>query len=402
MLPHASALAVLLSGTTLFTNSAICLAVEDPPPATRSKLTRIVETYFRTEDRDQRKRLVATIEAAAHGSIEAVAEAVRTASLWERVAPKHGHFYLDSPAIGRIKILYQVPEAYDPRRAYPMLLAMPGDTAGAWQDPRRIVSALRRGRHDLIVIQPKAQPGGSFHDPSAKGTDLSDLLREVRRLFHVDTDRVYLRAGSRGGDSAWMAALMHADLFAGVAYESFHIRLPYPEQSYPIFLPNLLGLLHGEQPIELLERRRYAYTRRVSKWFRYPGQGHAQWLRMTKFSGPIWEAEQLSILPGPSVDYGEFITRVLEKKLAYLGGQIEGQHITIETRKCARIDLLLGDELIDLDRSITVRVNGRRRHSGMVERSTRVLLETAYKDWDFQRLFTARLTFSIARDAPVD
>lgn len=114
--------------------------------------------------------------------------------------------------------------------------------------------------------------------------------------------------------------------------------------------------------------------------------------------GDVWEAEQLSILPAPTSDRDLFIKEVVAGKLAYLSGRIEDQTITIETRRCARIDLLLPDGLLDLDRPITVRCNGKKRYEGLADRSNRTLLSTAYETWDFQRLSVARLSFSIKAD----
>ena len=80
--------------------------------------------------------------------------------------------------------------------------------------------------------------------------------------------------------------------------------------------------------------------------------------------------------------------------MAFLGGNVKGQTVTIQTRRCARVELLLPEGLVDFDQPITVRCNGKKRFEGLVPTSIETLLETAYDDWDFQRLRLARISFS--------
>jgi hypothetical protein len=148
----------------------------------------------------------------------------------------------------------------------------------------------------------------------------------------------------------------------------------------------------------MLTRTRSAPPRAVSQWFRYPAHGRAAWLRQTRFKGDVWEADQLSILHSSTTDRDEFITGIIDGKLAYIGGSIDGQTITIETQKCARVDLLLPDGLLNLDEPITVRCNGQTRHTDPIRPTIRTLLETAHDRWAFQRLTPARLSLSIKSD----
>ncbi|MBU0719595.1 MAG: hypothetical protein KJ749_15230 [Planctomycetes bacterium] len=150
---------------------------------------------------------------------------------------------------------------------------------------------------------------------------------------------------------------------------------------------------------QILSRPQAADSGTVAHWFRYPAQGHAAWLRQAKHGGQVWEADQLAILPSVTVDRDTFIAEVVKSKLAFLGGSIDGQAVTVEARNCARFDLLLGPEVVEWSEPVTVFCNGQRRHHGLVEPSIRTLLEEAYATWDFQRLVVARLSFSINADA---
>ena len=155
---------------------------------------------------------------------------------------------------------------------------------------------------------------------------------------------------------------------------------------------------YGSSFARRLSHARVRPPRRVSKWFRYPHQGRAGWLRQVKFKGEIWRDEQLSVLPALQVDRDAFITGVIKGKLAYLGGRVDGQTITIDTRRCARIELSVPEGLVDLDKPVTVLCNGRKRFEGILRRSVRTLLEAAYRDWKFEHPPVARLSLSIKTD----
>ncbi len=415
-------------------------------------LAALVEAYFRSDEADQRARLGRTIEEVSGGDLASVAEAVRHISLWsERPGDDH-RFWFEPGDGGRIAVHYRIPADYDPANRHSMIVCVPDTGMSPTQTLAFTIDVLGNAGRGCVLITTQRPIGGSFHQPLSSTADLRLLLRETRRRIHVDSNRVFLFGTGSGGDAAWMAAIAHPDLFSGVIILSGYPRVPCPEQVYPLFLGNLRGVavltvwnspdeapatvrqrtvaahnraivdFAGQASLsitglelpgnsrddlkpppgavaEMLARRAAPPARNISHWFRYPGQGHAGWLKQTRFKGRIWEAEQLSILPSPATDRGEFISDVIKAKLAYMGAQIDGQTITIETRRCARIELLLPVELVDWGRPVTVRCNGRTRHSGPISPSISTLLDNAFKEWEFQRLTVARLSFSVRTDA---
>ena len=97
----------------------------------------------------------------------------------------------------------------------------------------------------------------------------------------------------------------------------------------------------------------------------------------------------------PFFDGNEAMTAMLKEKLGYLGGKIDGQTIHIETHLCGQIEVLLNDDLVDLDKPITIVVDGTVRFEGTAKRKLRTLLDIAKDDWEFQRLFPVR--FEVGR-----
>lgn len=420
------------------------------PPETSALIGR-VEAFFRTHDIGQRATLLADIEKAAGGSVEAVSEALARVQLWPAVGERAGTFTFQSVACGTIDVEYRLPANYDPARRHPMLIGFPS----LGQPPRRTLDnaslLLGEALRAFVLVCPARAVGSTFHQPADAAGDLLRLMHEVRRRFHIDTDRVFVYGYAAGGDAAWLAAIAHPDLFAGVIALSASPDVPYAQQVYPLLLPNLrnvhvlttwsewngprnntrnqrVGIQNrmidvladklqlpivgrrfegaafefpaGAAPeaVTILDRRRPPPSRHISKWFRYPAQGRSGWMKQTKFTGDVWTAGQLSVVASALSDRDAFITGVIKEKLAFLGGRVDGQAITIQTRRCARIELLLPNGLVTFSKPVTVRCNGRKRFESVVHPSIRTLLEEAFARWEFQRPAVAKLSLAIRAD----
>ncbi|MDO8632905.1 MAG: hypothetical protein Q7R41_20680, partial [Phycisphaerales bacterium] len=315
-------------------------------------------------------------------------------------------------------------------------------------------SALGSASDRVAMIAPNRTIGGMFHDRTRVTDDMPVLLREIRKLIHVNTDSVCLFGAGAGGDAAWMAATMYSFEFTGLIANDSYPHVPYPEQTYTLLLPNLnelsvlsiwsAGGADGSpdvSPIAAFNRAIVAYARRrslpikgvelpgvantsiqlplketgaildgrrsgvryqVQHWFRYRGQGDCGWLRATEIVGDVWDDDQISIVPAPTTDGDRFITDKIAEKLAFISGGIEGQNISIETRRCGGVELRLSPEHVDFEKPITIVCNGRKRFEGLIRPSVADLLESAYEDWDFQHPVYARKTFSIRTDSPIE
>jgi pimeloyl-ACP methyl ester carboxylesterase len=410
----------------------------------------LVTEYFQSSDAAVQAGLARRIEEAAGNDWRAVADAVQSVQLWAMV-PRDGTITVPSTTPEGLRVFFQVPHHYDPSKRYPCLICLPHPDmppAGLFGLLEQLLGSAISG---FVLVVPPAAGQATFHRAPDEPLDVVALVKTVRRRIHVNTDRTFLFGTGYGGDAAWMAALAHPDLFAGVITVAGYPRLPYPDQVYPFYLANLrhlavLSAWHnpGELPpdtrvqavhrhnaalLDLARRQSLpicgadltdardllmglpaealepilAHTRatgpvHVSHWFRYPRQGRAGWLRQTAFRGDVWEAAQLSISASPGVDFDTFVRETIQAKLAQLAGRIEGQDIHIEARRCDRIEVLLGPEFVDFAQPVNVFCNGRRRHHKKITPSIRTLLSTAHDDWDFQRLVVARLSFSVKSD----
>jgi len=419
---------------------------QDADPA--AQLAQKVERYFGCADPAKRREIERQIEQIAAGDPQVVAEAVRQARLWSALGSGEGRFSLTLPSKRTIDVQYVVPDGYDPAAAHPLLVCLGSQNSSPAEVLERAEVVLGRPARLMVRVAPSRAVGGSFWMPPAESGDFPALLQALRRRFHVDTNRVYLFGSHVGADAAWHLAIAHPDLIAGVVALSGFPHMPYAEQVYPFLLADLrtvavlsvwwlgdmatlsnramfvkahnqaivrladmmswpiVGVEVGDESeaasviAEKAEATVFAHERpppgsEVSHWFRYPGQGRCGWLRQARFQQPVWESTQLAILPGPATDADAFIAKVIKSKLAFLHGTISGQQINIDAQRCERIELLLTDGLIDFDQPISLICNGKKRYQGRVQKKISTMLQTAYQNWDFQRLVWAKLSFRI-------
>ncbi len=123
---------------------------------------------------------------------------------------------LDDPNQDPTEYTVLLPPEYHPARTYPAVVALHNgqgmDSAIDWWK----TEAMRRG---YIVIAPEyntANPPDYLYS-TAEHAAVELALRDARKRFSIDGDRVYLGGQGLGGDMAWDFGLGHPDLFAGVA-----------------------------------------------------------------------------------------------------------------------------------------------------------------------------------------
>lgn len=78
------------------------------------------------------------------------------------------------------------------------------------------------------------------------------------------------------------------------------------------------------------------------------------------------------------------------------GAAGEKQEIRLNSRRAVRIVLLLSDDLLNLDRPVTILRGRKQVYAGRVRRDMRVTLREAARTWDFDRLASARVVVPVA------
>ena len=110
----------------------------------------------------------------------------------------------------------RLPPEYHPLRSYPAVVVLhsgkgPDSAIDEWAD-----EAARRG---YILIAPEytapGQPPDYRYTPSEQAA-AQLAMRDARKRYAIDSDRVFAAGQLIGGNMAWDLALAHPDLFAGV------------------------------------------------------------------------------------------------------------------------------------------------------------------------------------------
>ena len=133
---------------------------------------------------------------------------------------------LETPAVGddalAAKYVAILPPEYRPGRAYPAIVALhaqgvaPQREAEFWAGTsERPGSAQRFG---YIVLCPEYARGDQpdYDYGHAGHLAVMETLKDARRRFHLDSDRIFLAGHGMGADAAFDIGLTHPDLFAGV------------------------------------------------------------------------------------------------------------------------------------------------------------------------------------------
>ncbi len=227
----------------------------------------------------------------------------------------------------------------------------------------------------------------------------------------VDPDRVYLMGYSAGGDGVWQLAPRMADRFAAAATMAGH-----PNEATLWSLRNLpFGIFMGGADAAY-DRNRIA-TERAAEMVRlhaadpggyvgmsriYPGLPH--WMNRKDAEAVPWMA-QFTRNPWPKrivwvqddVTHDRFYwLQIPDAKAAKAGQRIvataNGQTIALEGDVPTGMVLRLSDRLINLDRPITVTVNGVRAYRGRVVRTAGAIRRSLDERTDPASAATARLT----------
>ena len=113
-----------------------------------------------------------------------------------------------------VPYVLQLPKEYHPTRQYPVLIVLhatgerPIDALGPWS-----IEAARQG---YIVAAPDWGGAGGYNYTTDEHNSVTELIKDLRRRYSVDSDRVFLTGYGDGATMAFDVGLSHPDLFAGI------------------------------------------------------------------------------------------------------------------------------------------------------------------------------------------
>ncbi len=384
------------------------------------------------------------------GSEERKAAAIRQVNFWEPQPPGIQDLKLH---IGRGEradkhVFVNIPADYEHSRAWPMVVTLHGQGQPAQSMMAMTRAILGTAADSHIIVAPQDLGPIGLTEPEKVVDQPRRLLRELRRSFHIDSDRVFLMGYSIGGHNTWMAGIMNADCFAGIMPLATPLQVIGNDMLYDVFTPNLGNLntlfvwgakdnlgqdghphpqggnaamsrvladvmrkscadrftgvelpnaAHGnvtppsDKVAAWLKQKRKTWPTSVTQRFRLPGQSRAAWIRAVELMGkPLADAAStVKLKPGENTATAQ--KRHLVAQLGLIEASVDKQTILITTRKVKDVELLLSDELIDLDKPIKVIRNKREVFDGRVYRSVGTMLQETAETLDFARIPQTRL-----------
>jgi predicted esterase len=171
----------------------------------------------------------------------------------------------------------QLPPEYRHSRPYPLLIVLhqagekPRDMLDRWVEAA--------AEHGYIVAAPEWQGGlnNKYNYSEAEHAVVVNTLRDLKRRFNIEDDRVFLSGLGEGGAMAFDVGLGHPDLFAGIlpmgAAPQYHAELCWRNAQYlPFYVVHGSQGPDGDKVKELFNnwimRRQYP-----SLWIDYKGRG---------------------------------------------------------------------------------------------------------------------------------
>jgi pimeloyl-ACP methyl ester carboxylesterase len=329
----------------------------------------------------------------------------------------------------------QLPPEYHPGRAYPVVLVLHPHREKPGLSLSRIATVA--GEHGYIAVAPEwTRPlEDEYGYTGEEHAAVLDVLRDLRRRFHVDSDRVFLFGLQFGGNMAWDVGLAHPDQFAGVAVMGavprYFAKIYWPNAQYLPFyvIDGQYAAKNSDYVRPILEKwmpRGYPtlyveYRGRGLEWFRYELPYLFDWMdhkrdqkkRSTavpdlgKASNGGPGEEFRTMRRGDNRFYWLSTTAVKdvclndasewknERAAATLQGHItEGNQIHLNVRGVKDVTIWLSKDMIDFTKPLTVRLNGGvALMNRKVTPSLTTLLEDLYERGDCQRLYWAKLPF---------
>ncbi|MBM3845887.1 MAG: hypothetical protein FJ405_06335 [Verrucomicrobia bacterium] len=237
------------------------------------------------------------------------------------------------------------------------------------------------------------------------------LIENYVAAGEVNPDKVYLMGYSAGGDGVWQLAPRMADRFAAAAMMAGH-----PNEASLLSLRNLpFALFMGANDsayqrnkvaadrasqLEQLQKQDPEGYRHMARI--YEGEGH--WMNrkdaealpwMMQFSRNAWPRR--IVWNQDDVTHHRFYWLLLPESHKPKAGDkivasVEGQQIQLEGDIPAGTSLRLSDALVDLDRSIVILVNGKKKFSGKVKRQAATVISSLSQRADPATAATALLS----------
>ena len=425
-------------------------AIEDLPSATALLKARdLVLAYLRSEAEDRAEILdtLETLQARPKTDQPAAALPISTLrKLCLRIRPPLRAPIDETPGVRRLmrvrddpnptptEYTILLPPEYHPLRGYPTIVALHGDQSASATPVDRMNTAIdwwaeEAAKRGYIVIAPdyltpNAAP--DYHYSTGEHGAIELAIRDAKRRFAIDSDRVFLGGQCMGGNAAWDFGLGHPDLFAGVvsvsglpakyawAYRDNVKRVPLfvsmgdlaPAESQVIF-PFIKALIARNYDVTFFE-----HFRRGLEDFPEDAPAIFDWMS-SRTREPFPKLFEVDTARSSDDRFYGFVIReftpgraVAPESVHPLGKNLKPATLNVKIRSLAnlvditsngirQLDVWLGPDEINFAKRFEVRVNGKTAYKAAAKPDAEAFLEDLRVRGDRKQTYWTRVSVNV-------
>ncbi len=337
----------------------------------------------------------------------------------------------------QVPVSYSVllPLEYNPHHTYPMIVALrpagwPAEKELRWWGKYRDGPGQSQ-RRGYIVIAPEYLQSDRQGQRDSQASPFANAqahyavlqsIRDARKRFSIDSDRVFLTGHWNGADAAFDIGMSHPDLFAGVipiTGQSSAYNLHYWRNSKDL----AWYIVGGELDRDTVEHNAVLMNRMMRDghdviYAEYKGRGHEDyyeeihklfdWMELHQRLKYPKELDEKILRPLDNRYYwvrtDGFPPHIMRPPVIVGNGRIRARPVVLNVdvkqgnviyvksggKNCS---LWLNPELVDFEKRLEVRVDNRRQFHDFLRPDMKAMLDDVRDRGDRQKLFEARLDF---------
>ncbi|MHC4661379.1 MAG: carboxylesterase family protein [Planctomycetota bacterium] len=341
---------------------------------------------------------------------------------------------VDVPETGKYFSII-IPKGYNGKKKFPMVVCLHGGG-----NPNGVGYEAwwwAHGRMTKHLVMAPTSGSSSWWAPAPKKIVLQEI-RHALLNFAIDPDRIFLVGFSNGGAGVWAIGMRHPHHFAalGPCAGSLHSETQGSTPDLEIFenLTNTYVLIqHGSNDRVMNPRN----SRRASeelgkiskmkgrfKYIEHEGVGHTHPMgreieitslkdgkkkrlqqavdaaNVTAFiknkkRDPL-PKEFIFITKGPNDLESYWVDVEAKEYPARVEGKVKGNDVTLTVKDVAAVTVYLHPDLVNMEKSVTITINGKEEFNGVPEESIETALETLKRDCDSSRVFPWKKRFEVS------
>ena len=237
------------------------------------------------------------------------------------------------------------------------------------------------------------------------------VIQNMIMLYEVDPNKIYLMGYSAGGDGVYQLAPRMADRFAAAAMMAGH-----PNETSPLGLRNLPFTIHMGENDTPYNRNKVAVEwkgklkdLRINDPKGYPHlvtihQDKGHWMELLDTVAITWMSgyrrnpfPKKVVWKQDDVTHNRFYWLRDENpaERSLIVASIEGQTIEIENTSVSEFTIMLNDSLIDMDKSVIVKYDGKEVFSATVPRTSSTILKSISEYGDPKSVYYGEISISL-------